>query len=104
MRTPRLDERSCNRLATILTICLWSVIAGAYLVLCWKDGRSINIQVVSTSLVLQCSGVVIGLILIASVLVKRIRFERSGLELYTFIGGLAVLLVSIQGLWKDLFR
>jgi len=52
---------------------------------------------------LQSSMIVCGLFLMAGSVYAPAKEFLKGIDIYIFIGGLAVLAVSIQGIHKDIF-
>jgi len=67
---------------------------------CWKNKRSMNVAT-AVGIILQSAGVVAGTLLIASTFYEDLRAKLSGLDLYVLISGIAVLVVSFQGLWRE---
>lgn len=49
----------------------------------------------------QASGIVCGIFLVLSVFYPEIRNKISGLDIYIFVSGLAVVAVSLQGFHRD---
>lgn len=56
------------------------------------------------NLVFQASGAVCGFFLILSIFWPEIRDKIVGIDIYIFVGGLAVLAVSLQGAYSDVIK
>ncbi len=67
---------------------------------CWKNKKSINVAT-AVGIILQSAGVVAGTLLIASTFYEELRNKLSGIDLYVLISGIAVFVVSLQGLWRE---
>ncbi|MBF5039362.1 threonyl-tRNA synthetase [Methylophilus sp. 13] len=86
----------------IPTIILGIVCLIVYLVLCYKKSISPNLNVI-VNMFLLSSGIICGLLLMLGSVYEPAKAYLKGIDIYIFIGGLAVLFVSGQGLFKDLF-
>ena len=86
----------------IPSIVLGSLGIGIYLVGCLR--RKIRAEVgIMISTLLQASGVVCGLVLMAGSVYAPAKDLLKGIDIYIFIGGLAVMTVSIQAIVKDIW-
>jgi hypothetical protein len=74
----------------------------AYLYLCLRRKEKMNIGVMINAF-LQSSGIVCGLLLMVGSVYAPAKEYLKGIDIYIFIAGLAVLVVSIQGVHKDIF-
>ena len=74
-----------------------------YLYRCHNAKKAINISIL-ISLVLQASGIVCGLFLIASTIFDKVKAFLQGIDIYIFIAGLAVIAVSLQGFHRDVIK
>lgn len=92
-----------DKIILIPSLILGLIFVAFYAYRCREENKSFNLSVMVNA-ILQASGVVCGFFLIVgSVLDKAMKY-LTGINLYIFIGGLAVLVVSIQGLYRDIFR
>ena len=92
-----------DRIIWLPSAVLGLVLVGCYLVACLRGQRQFELAVM-VSIVLYASGVVGGVLLVASTFVESLRTSLSALWLYILIGGLAVLAVSVRGIYGDVFR
>jgi hypothetical protein len=69
---------------------------------CNQAGKEFN-QAVMVNAVLQSSGIVCGLLLVAGTLNDEARKLLNEIDLYIFISGLVVLAASVKGVHKDIF-
>jgi len=67
-----------------------------------KAGKEFN-QAVMVNAVLQSSGIVCGLLLVAGTLNDDARKLLNEIDLYIFISGLVVVTASAKGIHKDIF-
>lgn len=74
-----------------------------YTFACVRRTRRFNLAIL-VSILLYSSGVCAGALLMAGTFFKDLQARLTGLQLYIFIGGLAVLAVSVQGLARDVFQ
>ncbi len=74
----------------------------AYLYRCFRRKEKTNVGVMINAF-LQSSMIVCGLFLMAGSVYAPAKEFLKGIDIYIFIGGLAVLAVSIQGIHKDIF-
>ena len=79
------------------------ILCGCYLFKNRKDWDQVKMPVL-LGLLLKGSGLVTGCLLMASVFLPELRVKLSNIEMYVLISGLAVVYVSIQGIYKDVFR
>jgi O-antigen/teichoic acid export membrane protein len=78
-------------------------LVGVYIIGCLRGQRRFELAVM-VNVVLYSSGVVGGTLLVASTFVSTLRDSLASLWLYVLIGGLAVLVVSVRGIYGDVFR
>jgi hypothetical protein len=84
-----------------------SAILGLILILvywyrCGKANKEFN-QAVMVNAVLQSSGIICGLLLVAGTLNEEARKLLNEIDLYIFISGLVVVAASVKGIHKDIF-
>lgn len=84
------------------TVVLGTIIFLFYLRRCHKNNESLNLSVI-VNLFLLSSGIVCGLLLMVGSIFEPAKAYLKGIDIYIFIGGLAVLIVSTQSLRKDVF-
>ncbi len=58
---------------------------------------------VMVNVMLWASGVVGGVVLVASIFLPSLKSSLASLWLYIVVGGLAVIAVSVRGLYRDVF-
>ncbi len=73
-----------------------------YSVRCLRNGIPFNVASV-VNIVLQSAGVVAGVLLIFSTFSEDLRSKLTGIDLYVLISGIAVFVVSLQGLRRDVW-
>lgn len=88
-------------------ILLPSVVLGVCFVLfyafrCHRNKESINLGVIVNTFLLS-SGIVCGLLLMTGCVYEPAKAYLKGIDIYIFIGGIAVFVVSAQGIYKDVF-
>lgn len=74
----------------------------AHLYLCIRRKQRTNIGVMINAF-LQSSGIICGLFLMTGSVYAPAKEYLKGIDIYIFIAGLAVLIVSIQSVHKDIF-
>jgi cadmium resistance protein CadD (predicted permease) len=84
------------------TIGLGSIAIIVYFIQCTLKKRKFALEV-AVGAILSCSGIVAGSLLMASVIWIEVKEYIQSLDLYVFIGGLAVLVVSLQSLQRGIF-
>ncbi|HHY0341037.1 TPA: threonyl-tRNA synthetase [Vibrio cholerae] len=89
-----------DKVMLIPSATLGLVLVALYLWRCWKTGTVFN-HAVMINTVFQASGIVCGLFLIAGVFFHEAKEMISGIDIYIFVSGLAVLAVSAQGFHRD---
>jgi len=95
---------SVDKAVLVPTVILGLLLVGIYLIRCWGGFRVYSLGVV-ISIVLFAGGVVAGGLLVARPLLPQTFVARLvGLDLYVWIGGLAVLAVSIQAIYREIFK
>ena len=86
------------------TIVVGSLLVVYYLIRCWRGTRVFSLSVV-ISIVLFTAGVITGALLIVRPFLSQPFVQRLvGLDLYIWLGGLSVLLVSAQAIFRDVFK
>jgi len=90
-------------LVFVSAVALGLLLSVIYAVRCVRgEAGPFNLSVM-VSVVLYSSGVVAGGFLVASAFLPTLKARLSGLDIYVWIGGLAVFAVSIQGIVRDVF-
>lgn len=79
-----------------------TILIVVYLYRCRKENKEFN-QAVMVNAVLQSSGIVCGLLLVAGTVNDEARKLLNEIDLYIFISGLVVLATAIKGIHKDIF-
>lgn len=84
-----------------------SVVLGIFFLLfyvrrCYRNKESINLGIIVNTFMLS-SGIVCGLLLMVGCIYEPAKVFLKGIDIYIFIGGIAVFVVSAQGLHKDVF-
>ena len=74
-----------------------------YLYRCHRIRKPFSLSVMSSA-VLQASGLVCGLFLIASTMSQKVKEVLKGIDIYIFIAGIAVIVVTSQGLYRDIIK
>jgi hypothetical protein len=92
-----------DRIVWLPSAVLGIALVGIYIVGCLRGRRQFELAVM-VNVVLYSSGVVGGTLLVASTFLPKLRDNLSSLWLYILIGGLAVLVVSVRGIYGDVFR
>ncbi len=92
-----------DKIVLIPSLALGLIFICIYIFRCWRNNAEFNIGVMINA-TFQASGIVCGLFLILGVFYEHVRALMTGIDIYIFISGLAVLTVSIQTLYKDIIR
>lgn len=79
------------------------LLLGIYWYRCWKNKVHFDLSTAVTS-TFNASGVICGVALISSLFFPEVKSILGGIDIYIFIGGLAVLIVSVQGINKAVFQ
>ena len=74
-----------------------------YLYRCRSTQKDFSLSIIVSS-VLHASGIICGIFLIASTVSEKVRELLQGIEIYVFIAGLAVIVVSLQGFHRDVIK
>lgn len=74
-----------------------------YVYRCATEDVNFNTAVM-INIILQSSGIVCGFFLMGGSVSETVKGYLSGIDLYIFIGGAAVLVVSMQGILRDVFE
>lgn len=69
---------------------------------CMRDKKKFEHQVMVNT-VLQASGIVCGVLLILSTFFTGLKQYLTNIDIYILISGLAVLVVSVQSVYSELF-
>jgi hypothetical protein len=69
---------------------------------CTQARKEFN-QAIMVNAVLQASGIVCGLLLVAGTINEEARKMLNEIDLYIFISGLVVVAASVKGIHKDIF-
>ncbi len=89
-----------DKLILIPSAILGLTLIAIYCYRCWKNKTEFqNGVMINTGF--QASGIVCGIFLVLSVFYPEIRNKISGLDIYIFVSGLAVVAVSLQGFHRD---
>ena len=78
------------------------VLIGVYFCRCHKAKKSFDQSVIVNS-ILQASGIVCGILLVAGTMVEEARLLLEEIDLYILISGLVVIATSAKGIHKDIF-
>lgn len=84
------------------SVVLGIVVLLFYVVRCHRNKESLNLGVIVNTFLLS-SGIVCGLLLMVGCIYEPAKAYLKGIDIYIFIGGIAVFVVSVQGLYKDVF-
>lgn len=84
------------------SIIVGSIFIGIYLFRCYKGHTEYNLSVMVT-LLLSSSGIVGGILLTTCIFFEKIKM-LDGINLYIVIAGISVISVSIQGIYRDVFK
>lgn len=84
--------------SVVLGICVLAY----YLHRCYQNKEAINVGVIVNTFLLS-SGIVCGLLLMVGSIYAPAKEFLKGIDIYIFIGGIAVFVVSAQSLHKDVF-
>jgi len=68
---------------------------------CWKHAEAMNVGTL-VNIMMQSGGMTVGGFLILSTLVPELKQRLTGVDIYIFIAGLAVLAVWAEALKRDL--
>tara|TARA_R110002073_G_scaffold278790_1_gene442547 strand:+ start:914 stop:1261 length:348 start_codon:yes stop_codon:yes gene_type:complete len=85
---------------SVLLACLFIAF---YLFRCWKWRIEVNNSVLISS-VLNASGIVCGIALALSPFFPSVKSVLGGIDIYIFIGGIAVLFVSSQTIYREVIK
>lgn len=91
-----------DRIIWLPSVVLGLVLVGVYLFGCWRGWHRFELGVL-VNVMLCSSGVVGGLLLMATIFVPALKANLESLWLYIVIGGLAVVAVSVRALYRDVF-
>ena len=86
-----------DRLVFLSTAALGVAFLLLYGLRCWRRNEQLDVGVL-VNVVLQSGGVIAGAFLILSTIVPELKAQLATLDIYIFISGLAVFVVSAQGL------
>lgn len=80
-----------------------TVIIIYYIIVCARTPRRFELWTL-LNVVVYCSGVVAGVVLILSTVIPSLRARLSGIEIYLFMAGAAVIAISLKPLLTDIFE
>lgn len=92
-----------DKVVLVPSLALGLIFICIYIFRCWKNGAEFNVGVM-ISATFQASGVVCGLFLIVGIFSEDLRALMTGIDIYIFVSGLAVLAVSLQAFHKDAIK
>ncbi|HEX3068809.1 MAG TPA: hypothetical protein VHX14_09545 [Thermoanaerobaculia bacterium] len=92
-----------DRAVLIITVALGTLLAITYCIRCGLARAKIELGVIVTILI-HSFGVVAGFVILGSAVYEPLRRKIADPELYIFISGVAVVVVSVQALFKDVFK
>ncbi len=87
----------------IPSVVLALILIGIYLFRCYKNKIEANNTILISS-ILNSSGIICGIALALSPFFPSIKQLLGGIDIYIVIGGIAVLFVSFQAIYKDVFK
>ena len=73
-----------------------------YALRCRRNRETLNVGVIVNTFLLS-SGIICGLLLMVGCVYEPAKALLKGIDIYIFIGGIAVFVVSAQGIHKDVF-
>ena len=89
-----------DKVILIPSVIVGLIFVGIYSLRCWKNGHEFNHGVLINS-IFQASGIVCGMFLIIGTFMPDLKQKMTGIDIYIFVGGLAVLSCSTQSYWRD---
>jgi hypothetical protein len=92
-----------DKVICIPSIILGLLFTGLYLLRCKKQKKEPNVGIIVNS-ILAASGIVCALFLIAGSFFETIKRYVSGVDLYIFIAGVAILVVCGQSVYRDIIK
>lgn len=92
-----------DKVVLLPSLALGLVFICIYMFRCWKNNAEFNIGIMINA-TFQASGAVCGLFLIIGIFSEDLRKLMTGIDIYIFISGLAVLAVSMQAFHKDAIK
>ena len=103
MTQKRMMVGIMDKTILIPSVVLALLVISLYLFRCWKFKKTVN-NAVLISGVLNSSGIVCGIALGLSPFFPSVKALIGGIDIYIFIGGLAVLFVSSQAIHRDVIK
>jgi len=85
------------------SITLGAIFIGLYLFRCYRAQKSPDLSVLVSSL-LQASCFICGFFLMASTISEKVKQVLTGIKIYIFIAGIAVIYVSAQWFYRDIIK
>lgn len=73
-----------------------------YIIRCHRNKESLNLGIIINTFLLS-GGVVCGILLMVGCVYEPAKTLLKGIDIYIFVGGIAVLFVSVQGIYNDVF-
>jgi hypothetical protein len=92
-----------DKVVLVPSLTLGLIFICIYIFRCWKNDAEFNVGVM-ISATFQASGVVCGIFLIIGIFSEELRALMTGIDIYIFVSGLAVLAVSLQAFHKDAIK
>lgn len=92
-----------DKVVLLPSLALGLIFVCIYIFRCWKNNADFNVGVMINA-TFQASGVVCGLFLIIGIFSEDLRALMTGIDIYIFVSGLAVLAVSMQAFHKDAIK
>lgn len=92
-----------DRAIFLFTVALGTVLIITYCIRCWLARANFNLSVV-IEILIHSFGVVAGFVILGSAVYEPLHRKIADPELYVFISGVAVVVVSVQALFKDIFK
>lgn len=84
------------------SVTLGVIVLGFYVRRCYRHKESLDLGTIINTFLLS-SGIVCGSLLMVGSVYEPAKAFLRGIDIYIFIGGIAVFVVSAQGLYKDVF-
>jgi len=85
------------------TIVVGLLSVGLYLFTCHKKKRDVDLSIL-VNVFLCASGIVCGFFLMLATVVPSLKEELETLNLYIFISGMVILVVSIRSIYSEVTR
>lgn len=102
MKTNVREGNNVDSIILLPSIVLGILFLLFYVRRCHRNRESLNLGVIVNTFLLS-SGIVCGLLLMVGCIYEPAKAFLKGIDIYIFIGGIAVFVVSAQGIYKDVF-